>query len=780
MEESKKIGRLQVPLPQTPVVMEPVRTIDIRPSLAAGGGDETDNLLVDYFRMFSRHRWLIAMFAAAGAVIALGICLTTRSVYRARTSLDIQNLNADFMNLREVAPTGQAGSASTEIYIQTEIKLLESDTLLSRTVRRMEKEARDVAGSQSGKTSLTNVKRLLHLPGSETPTSEATLAYTAKSVTVKPLGLTRLVDVTCDSWDAKFAADFCNALTSEFQQQDREVRWNEAQKTSEWLTRQLADVREQLRASETKLQSAAETDGMLFSQGSTSVGEEKLRELQAELMKAQAERVTKQAQFEMSKSVSPDSLPIVLDDIQLRDYQAKLADLRTNLTNISPPLTDEHPKVQKLKAQIRELENTLTAKKTDVVARMENEFDAARHREALLSSAYTAQERKVAGELGRESQVSMLRREVESGQQLYTTLLQRVKEAGFVSAMQASTIRVVDAAATPAVPIIPRRVRTAVVGVILGTLVGLCFALFKDRTETILRSPGEAPRYLQIRELGVIPSARVGLSQAHIRKLMKPSAVTLLGDKGTGDQVVDLATWKAHASLVAEAYRNTTYSILGESKGHERGRSYIITSPSPGEGKTTVTSNLGIALAQANRRVLVIDGDLRRPRLHKSMSIPNQLGLRDILRGTVDFGSVPVEEFCHASQVPNLYVLPSGSGSEESSGLLYSSRFKALLDRLTEEFDVVLMDTPPILHMADARIAAGVADGAILVLRSCTTDRRTAMTARDLFDHDGVRIVGTILNDFDPQKQGQANYYSSYYEYQNFDGSKPTEELRGA
>jgi len=683
------------------------------------------------------------------------------------------------MNLREVAPTGQAGSASAEIYIQTEIKLLQSDTLLTRTVTRMEKEARDVATMRSVDSSM-KVKRLLHLPGSEPSSPEATLAYTAKSIVVKPLGLTRMVEVTCDSWDPKFAADFCNALTSEFERQDREVRWNEAQKTSEWLTRQLADVREQLQNSENKLQSAAQTDGMLFSQGSTSVGEEKLRELQAELMKAQAERVTKQAQFEMSKSVSPDSLPIVLDDIQLRDYQAKLADLRTNLVNISPPLTDEHPKVQKLKAQIRELENTLNAKKTDVVARMQNEFDAARHREALLNSAYTAQEHKVAGELGRESQVNMLRREVESGQQLYTTLLQRVKEAGFVSAMQASTIRVVDPAATPSLPIIPRRVRTIVVGVILGTLAGLCYALFKDRTETVLRSPGEAPRYLQIRELGVIPSARVELNQAHIRKLMKPSLVSLSGDKTAGDQVVDLATWKAHASLVAEAYRNTTYSILGESKGYERGKSYIITSPSPGEGKTTVSSNLGIALAQANRRVLVIDGDLRRPRLHKSMSIPNETGLRDILRGTVDFESVPVEQFCHASQVPNLYVLPSGSGSEESSGLLYSPRLKTLLDRLTKEFDVVLMDTPPILHMADARIAAGVADGAILVLRSCTTDRRTAMTARDLFDHDGVRIVGTILNDFDPSKQGQANYYSSYYEYQNSDGGLPAEELREA
>ncbi len=766
MEDFKKIGPAERPSFEAPVLIEPATTIDLQ-SASTSRGEEGETLLVEYFRLISRHRWLIVLSAALGAIIALAICLTTRPVYRARTSLDIQNLNADFMNMRAVAPTGQVnGAGSAEVYIQTEIKLLESDALLNRTVQRMRPEAYSVAATQEASI-WGRIKATLHLPGAEPPKAEAILDYTAKNIAVKPLGLTRLVEVNCDSWDARFAADFCNALVNEFQQQDREIRWAEAQKTSEWLSRQLADVREQLAASERKLQSAAETDGLLFTQGSTSVGEEKLRELQAELMKAQAERVTKQAQFEMSRSVSADSLPAVLDDVQLRDYQTKLADLRTQLTNISPPLTDAHPRVQKLKAQIKELEMTLNTKKADVVSRMANEFEASLHREKLLETAYSAQERKVAGELGRESQVNMLRREVESGQQLYTTLLQRVKEAGFASAMQASTIRIVDAATKPALPIIPRRTRLMAVGLILGTLAGICYALFKDRTETVLRVPGEAPRYLQVRELGVIPSARAGLGSSPMRRLIRPASSGLLKEKSSQDQVMDLATWRAHASLVAEAYRNTTYSILGESKGHGRGRAYVITSPSAGEGKTTVTSNLGIALSQANRRVLLIDADLRRPRLHKSMAIPNTTGLRDILRGSLNIDTLATDQFCHASQVPNLSVLSSGSGSEESSGLLYSPRLRTLLDRLVNEFDVVLIDTPPILHMADARIAAGAADGVILVLRASATDRKAALNARKMFQHDQVRVIGTILNDFDPLANGQKDYYSSYYQYQN-------------
>ena len=177
--------------------------------------------------------------------------------------------------------------------------------------------------------------------------------------------------------------------------------------------------------------------------------------------------------------------------------------------------------------------------------------------------------------------------------------------------------------------------------------------------------------------------------------------------------------------------------------------------------------------------MLLIDGDLRRPRLHKSMAIPNDCGLRDVLRGDADFEKGSVDRFCRASQVPNMYILPSGTGSEEPSGLLYSGRLRSLLVRLTDEFDVVLIDSPPVLHLADARILAGSTDGVILVLRARSTDRETAVNARDLFQHDQVRIVGTILNDFDPLTQGRNDYYDSYYKYAGGNG-EGTGELNHA
>jgi capsular exopolysaccharide synthesis family protein len=742
------------------------RQADARPEAA-------QSLLMEYVRLLKRRRSTILLLTFLGAVLGFATTLGVLPVYRARTSLDIQNLNADFMNMRAVAPTGGGENSSTEAYVQTQIKLLQSDTLRARTVERLKNGG--APSSFLRNDLLSGIRRFLHLPGNSSLTNEDLLSYTARKVAVKPLGLTRLVEITCDSWDPKFSADFCNSLVRQFAEQDREVRWSEAQKTSEWLTRQLADVKESSAASQKRLEKATGDDALVFksASGGVSVSEEKLRELQAELTRAQSERVAKQALYEISKSDSPDSLPMILDSGQLRDSQIKLDDLRRQIAALVPPLTEANPKVQHLRAQTRELEASLKREKANVIDSVKKEYAAASQREALLKLAYSQQERLVIREQAREAQVSMLRREVDAGQQLYQTLLQRVKEAGFASAMQVSTIRVVDAARAPESPIAPRRGASTGVGLLLGMLSGISLAFFKDRTQTALRAPGEVPRYLNLRELGVIPSARRDLSHGYAKRTIRsltaasapPAIVEGVPDLGSARPLPDLAGWRDHASVVAEAFRNATYSVLLAGKEMDRAKTFVITSPNVGEGKTTVTCNLGLALAQAKRRVLLIDGDLRKPRLHEALDLPNFVGLRDLLRGDVDSNVVPMATYCQSTQVNGLYVITSGSGSGEPSGLLHSPLFSDLLERLAAEFDIVLIDSPPMLHLADARILAGMSNGVILVFRSRLTDRDAAMAARDLFVEDHVRVIGAILNDFDPMKEGQSQYYTGYYQY---------------
>jgi succinoglycan biosynthesis transport protein ExoP len=730
-------------------------------------------LLVEYFGLLQRHRLTILATAVIGALLGFLITVPTLPVYRARTSLDIQNLNSDFMNMKDVAPTARNdGNNSSESYVQTEIKLLQSDTLRARAVKRL--LSAEYPDSLTRDDLLSEVKQFLHLPGNRLLSKTDLVKDAAKNVVIKPLGVTRLVEITCDSWNAKFAADFCNVLTSEFSEQDREVRWNEAQKTSEWLSRQLADVRENLSQSEKKLETASGATGMVLRHAGGSVAAEKLDELQSELIRAEANRVTKQAQFHTSASAPPESLPMILDDPEFRDYQMKLEDLRRQIAALVPPLTEANPKVQHLRSQVVEIENSLAIKKRDLIERMKNEYDEARHREGLLAAAYNSQETKVTKEQAKEAQVSMLRHDVDSEQQLYQTLLQRVKEAGLASALQASTIRVVDAAEVPDLPIAPRRAVSTLVGILLGSLLGVAGAFIKQRTGTVLRSPGEVQRYLSLRELGVIPSAKQTVREVQINRLsVGARLLTLLGPAGDAGGIrahsrpsVDTAMWKDRASLVTEAFRSATYSILLAGKQNERANVYVISSPNMGEGKTTISCNLGFALAQANRRVLLIDGDMRKPRLHDVMGVANGVGLRELLRGDIDLRTSILSEYCRPSHLPNLSVISSGQGTEDPGSLLHSSRCREVVDFLAGHFDVILIDSPPILHIVDARIFGGMATGAILVFRSRMTNRETAATARDLFLNDGVTVLGTILNDFSPDKEGKSNYYGSYYAYQ--------------
>jgi polysaccharide biosynthesis transport protein len=732
----------------------------------------TDSLLLQYHRVLKRWRLVIAACAAFGGLGGLLMTVGSVPVYRARTSLDIQTLNDHFLNIQDAAPTGEGGDSgdSSVEYIQTQIKLLQSDTLRDRTVRRLRAEPHPDSFERTDV--LSSLARIIHLSNSKPLAYDEVLNDAAKHVTVKPIGLSRLVEVTCDSWDAEFSSKFCNTLTSEFQVQDREVRQNEASKTSEWLTAQVADVRAKVKQSEADLEKATGGNGLVLSQENASVSADRLRQMQSEMLAAKDDRIAKQAQYDATLSTTSDTLPSVLDNPTFRADQSRLEDLRSSVAALVPPLTEENPKVIHLRSQIAEVEADMAEQRGTIVTRMKNEFQVARQREGILEGDYHVAEQGVSSELANASRVSLLRKEVESEQQLYQTLLQRAKEAGFAAALQVTTTRIVDAAAAPKQAISPRPIRTMALGVILGSFLGVLIAFVRERTSEVFRSPGDSEQYLNLRELGVVPNDDVlrkelnGGSAAYFSRRGPPN-LNPPGKIGElNPSAVRITTWQERFSLVAEAYRSMTYSIFTDAKENERGKVYVVSSPNASEGKTTVVSNLGVSLSQMNKRVVLIDGDMRKPGLHKTLGVSNETGLRNLLQCT-DIATSPIESFCKKTAIPNLWVIPSGrGGGDQLMELLHSPQIVVLMARLSREFDVILVDTPPMLHIADARVFAGYAKGVILVFRSGVTQREAAIAARDIFEHDRAPLMGTILNDFDPVKQGKNGYYESYVRYQ--------------
>ncbi len=720
-----------------------------------GSEEHQPNMVADYYRTIMRHRWLIASLALLGLVVGLLMHLTTQPVYETRTSLEIQSMNSDFMDSRSVAPTAALPSDSI---VQTQIKLLGSDSLTERVKAQLSEG--DHASSVERNDMLSRLQRSLHISNGQQIPYEKLLDETAEGVAIKAMGISQLVEVKCDSWDPEFAANFCNTLISQFQTVDMESRGDQARRISDWLVRQAADVRQKAEESQRRLLAATGGNGMMLSTQNDGIGEDHLRQMQTELVHAQADRMEKQAELAEAQNGGAGGGP---DTDAYSASKLRLADLQAQVAALVPPLTEAAPKVVHLRAQIAEVQQNMVREKAIGSSKLQAAYLAAKHREDLLSMSYHQIEGSVSTNLQKSSEVDLLRREVQSEQQLYQTLLQRAKEAGFASAMPASTIRVVDPARKPKFAVYPKRVTTALVGMLLGVICGVLTAFILERQIPRLRLPGDVTRFVRIDELGVIPSSFANQS-ASGRLLSPVNGLVRFNAATQADAAQKTSDNWSDEALVAESYRNTTLSLL-LSGPNNQSRTFVVSSPNAGEGKTTVTSNLGIALSKSKLRVVLVDGDLRKPRLHDVMSVDNSHGLRDLLRDGVSTYSGSMEKVCKPTAYDNLFVIPAGRGKESVSDLLHSPQLQVLMDELARQFDVVLVDSPPMLHIADARILAGHASQAILVFRSGVSKRSNAITVRKMLQRDHVQIAGSVLNDFDPRREGQRRYYSGYYDY---------------
>jgi succinoglycan biosynthesis transport protein ExoP len=364
-------------------------------------------------------------------------------------------------------------------------------------------------------------------------------------------------------------------------------------------------------------------------------------------------------------------------------------------------------------------------------------------------------------------QYGILKREVDSTRQLYDAMLQRLKEASIAAAMRASNIRVVDTARAPLSPYKPDATRNSALGVLAGLFLGVALVVMRERADRSIQEPGDSTFYLNLPELGVIPSAQAARHRLYYlrrKQIGEPAAPAETGlVKSDGPDRVELASWQHKPSLVAESVRAILTSILFSGDNGNRPRVLVVTSGSPKEGKTTVVSNLAIALAEVHQRVLLIDGDMRRPRLHEIFGVGNERGLSDILKENVALAESGVAGAIQETKLANLFLLPSGPASNSASTLLFSRQMPGLLKDLQRQFDSILIDTPPMLQMPDARVLGRLADAVLLVIRAGHTTRDAAMAARQRFEEDGTPVLGTILNDWDPKSSG-GSYYG-YYKY---------------
>ncbi len=718
--------------------------------------DEPSSIsLLECWQALRRRKTAIFRFVLLGLIVGVLASLLQTPVYRARTSLEVQDFNENFLHLKDADPTALPGSEVT--YFQTQIKVLQSKSLIERVIEKLDQQ-----GAPPPSKAILRLPDWRKIFGFSAPPSrlqkEEAVRQATGNLTVSPSDQTRMVEVFYQSPDPQRSADFANTLVNEYIEQSQEMRWKSAQRTGEWLTSHLSEMKAKLEAAEAELQDYARTSGLTTGSGTESIAEARLRELQDEFSKAQAERMANQAKLEQAKTRPADSLPEMLDDPILRDYGLKITELEQQMAELSASLTPAHYRVRRLQAQISELEGACAKERANILKRISNDYEAARRRESLLSQASAAQAQVVAEQSSKTIHYNTLKHEVDSNRQLYETLLEKAKQASLASAMRASNVLVIDPATPPLLPYRPNLLMNLGLGLSGGMLFGMAFVLLRERLDRSIRAPGDAQTYLNLPELGVIP-----LLATHqiSNKRHTPSAL-LAGPTDTElSSCVELATWRRRPSVVAESFRATLTSILSTNQDGDHPQVVVLTSLRPGDGKTTVASNLSIAVAEIGRKVLLIDGDLRHPRLHKIFAVPNGRGLRDIVGTDSQPDSAPIAHLVHPTKIPGLYLLPSGSANTNISSLFYSPRMLGLLERMRKEFDMVFIDAPPMSYLADARVLGRLADGVILVLRAGQTTREAALLATQRFAIDGTCMIGAVLNSWDP-KTGAGFGYEEY------------------
>jgi polysaccharide biosynthesis transport protein len=711
-----------------------------------------------------RKYWLmLLLLVLLGAVGGGASVLLTSPMYRAHLLLEVRNIPI----VSTVPGNSAAGFSSedTQINIQTQINILRSGTFLKRGAERMQAESVPLA--PTGQDFLSRLRQRVR-PTTQDPMESAKegLNVALESFNARPVAQTRLIELSCDSTNPDVAAQFLNSMAAEFVQDNAQGRMQTSQRTGEWLDAQIEETKSRIDQAEARLRDFVQASGNRFAGQETTLDDTKLAQLKLDLAKAQADRIAKQTRYELTLHNPPEALAEVLSDSALRAYQQQLSSLREQKAALEVTLTPKNDKIQKINAQIAIIEKAYKDAVTNTVDVIRNDYQAAERQEMLLSAAYAGQSQAVGSETAKTFQYEALKRELETLRQMYQSLLIQKNQVGLGSSAPENPIRIVEASERPDQPYKPLPVLNVSFGCILGLVFAGGLIFIREKIDRRITSPGTTRLLLHSQELGVIPSwDHLPVSDrklSPVRRLPRGKTITLPISGNVAEQNNCLTVWQNMSPYITESFRSTLASILKQTEQCTP-RTILVTSARPSEGKTTVVRNLGLTLAESGRKVLLVDADFRRPRLHHEFEISNELSLFDLLSANEETWLAHQSNGCGVVTVcPGLSVLPNRPTKDGLFRALYSARLPEMLNLLKPRYDMVLIDAPPVLDLADARVVARFSDAVILVLRSGHTDQQSAIEAHRCIHEDGLYLLGTVLTGWDPKSARKRQYY--YYE----------------
>jgi capsular exopolysaccharide synthesis family protein len=732
--------------------------------------------LLDFWRVLVVRRWTILAVFVTAVVFTLISTLKETPIYQASTTLQIDRENPNVLPVKGVYEVDNTADDT----LPTQYKILESRSLARKVIEELRLDRVEEFASKPKKPGLISsylplLTRLFRRNPTDSPSDEPDYvrpiidAYLG-NLSVRPVRQARLVEVSFESPNPKLAADIINAHAKYYKEQNLQFKWDATQDASNFLQEQLSTLRANLEKAEDKLQAYSREKQILFTdEGKNNTATEKLKQLEAEYTKAQTERFEKEAYSGLIRLGSADSLPQLTNDALIANLTSKLADLRKEESDIAVTFSPEYPRRKRLRNQIEEIQRAIDSEKTRVIQTVEADYSASVERERLTRDALE-QQRSVVNNQNQESiQYTILKREADSFKQLYDGLQTRLREAQVSAGLRASNIRVVDPAEIPRSPVRPRRLLNLMLGSLLGLSLGIGLAFFQEYLDSSLKSPDDVQRFLKVPSLGTIPNMQsLGKGRPYAYGSSKFPRQEPVARGELEKTPAELITHTAPSSVMAEAYRSVRTSLL-LSLPERAPRVVLVTSAVPSEGKTVTAINLAVSLTQTGSRVVLVDADMRKPRIHSVFSIGNLPGLTSFLTGSAN-----LKDVIHDVGPANLHLLPCGVVPPNPAELIQSGRFNHLVQVLRQYFDYVVFDSPPLANVSDARILAANAEATLLVVKAFSTSRHMAKRAVEHLQELKARNIAVILNDLDVRIRGSYSYYSDRYYYTSKHESMPS------
>jgi len=738
-------------------------TTELRQAISELDSEEEVHLR-DYLDVIFRRKWLIISLLALTFITTLILTLSSPKLYKATASIEVSTHEQKVTNFEEVMST----EMRAQEFYQTQVTLLQNQALALLVMEKLDlanhSVMKELLFGDKKPGSLTRLKGMLKdqfknlveklkannekavepvsLVGKEALKQHALLEFLSKNLVVNPSSNSMIIQVAFISPDRHLSQQLVNAFTEEFVHWNMEKKLEASRLAREFLMKQIDRAKINLERSEEASNHFAKQAGIVSLDSRMNSVYRQLEELNSALAEAEAELISEEVLYNQAVKGDPSHIPEVMESQVIANLKADYARLRSDYEDLTVTFHDDYPTVKALKARMDSIANRISIEKEKNFHALASRYQAALKTAKILQTRVERQKQLAIDLNDRATQYKIMAREVETNKGIYQSLLQRTREIESMVGVSSSNIHIIDKALLPILPFKPNVKRSLLLSIVVGLIGGIGLAFFVEYFSDTITNPDEIANRFQIPILGVAPLTKVD---------KYPVELTFTADS---------------RSPLAEAMRSTKLS-LQLSGSASQAKSFLLTSSKPNEGKTTMAVNLALVFAGSSEKVVLVDADMRKPRLHKFFQSQSDIpspGLSSFLAGVSSNKSL----VCQDGQA-NLYFIPAGPVPPNPVELLASDRFARLMKTLTQSFDRVILDGPPYQGFADTMVLARHVGGVVVVSSIGETTRNALRHfKRSMFNVQG-KILGCIINKVYLTKLYGYHPYYKYYSYYSND-----------